>query len=1378
MAKSVEELVEDKIKQDLTRLNIAYYYKTQSINDEIDQALSAYPSKSGGGGKNYPDIKLFLQTPELRKIPVMIEVKGTKGKLAKLKNGEVENRNDKGEAHYKNISEYALNGAVHYANAILDYAHSYDEVIALGINGFYKDDKTQDLSLEYAFYYLNRKNLSLPKKIADYTDLSSFSKKYLQDFISKIDALALSEKERESLIENLESDIETKLNKLNQFLHDDLNINANARVALLVGMIMAAQGVKDNVAPLKLEDLKGESGTNLNDGTIFIARIKEFLEKKNLPKEKAQMVINDLEAVFLHSNLWKQSGYVRESLENKDQSPLKKVYAQVLQNILPLVRKLQTADIAGRLFNSITKWLEVPDNEKNDVVLTPRYVVDLMVALCRVNKDSYVWDYATGSGAFLISAMNAMIKDCQAIQSPKEKESKIAHIKAYQLLGIEKRNDIYLLGILNMILLDDGSANLLHKDSLTDFEGKYEQGAKKDEEFPADVFLLNPPYSAPGKGFIFVERALKKMSKGRACVIIQENAGSGNGLPYTKEILEHSTLIASIKMPSDLFAGKSSVQTAIYLFEVGTPHNPKQQVKFIDFSNDGYTRAARKKAKASTNLKDTDNAKARYEELVNLLVYNHTNLHFYKDCFVQDCINLEGRDWTFAQHKKIDTKPTLSDFKKCVSEYLAWEVSNVLKNQNKVGSGELKSPRLAELEKTFKQNGGEWREFKIGDLFEIKPTKAYKMTNATLFETSGDVPVVTNSSANNGISGYVSLEPTEKGNTITYSDTTTSEGIFYQPRDFVGYSHVQGLYPLQFKESWNRYTLLYFVGVFRKSSFGRFDYGNKFNRNIAKEMKVILPTKDSKIAFDFMESFIQELEEERIQELEEERIQELEAYLLVAGLKNTTLSPKEKEALEIFAKLFGGGALTESKSKKSLESLESCKDSKLSNFEDSSLEFSHFANNALSALALNQMPTLECKWQEFKIGDLFSVKSNPQLNKDSFTFAENAPYPYFTRTCLNNGIAGYVEYLDEEHKIKGNSIAVGMLGMQFFYMEKDFYAGQFTKTIYPKFENFNAKIALFFVACLNKAQSLFQGVLVRDFEKVFNQRKILLPIKDSKIAFDVMESFIKAIEKAHIQSLYEFWQEKLNAYESVMRGGAEFKLEEYLAFYADYKTKAIETKTIEWREFKIGELFEKINTRFLGKGNKFEAVSKFKTDEFCVPVVYAKFGNNGIMYWSKNGDFETYENILSIVYNGAIAAGKVYAQKEKTGILAESYFIKLKNINVSFEVNLFLQCVLEKVLYPKYSRDNLATWNKVKENSILLPVYPNQAKNVDSTSCHSEGKAEESQNTQTKNTESNYTIAFDFMESFIKAIEKESIKDVVLWGEKKLKAYKACVHKA
>lgn len=158
-----------------------------------------------------------------------------------------------------------------------------------------------------------------------------------------------------------------------------------------------------------------------------------------------------------------------------------------------------------------------------------------------------------------------------------------------------------------------------------------------------------------------------------------------------------------------------------------------------------------------------------------------------------------------------------------------------------------------------------WREFKIGELFEIKPTKAYKMTNTTLFTTKGNVPVVTNSSLNNGVSGYVDLEPTEKGNMITYSDTTTSDGIFYQPQDFIGYSHIQGLYPLQDSDKWNKHALLYFVVLFRKASFGLFDYANKFNRQIAKQMTIKLPVnQNDTIAFEFMENFISAVQKEVI----------------------------------------------------------------------------------------------------------------------------------------------------------------------------------------------------------------------------------------------------------------------------------------------------------------------------------------------------------------------------------------------------------------------------------------------------------------------------------------------------------------------------------
>ena len=152
---------------------------------------------------------------------------------------------------------------------------------------------------------------------------------------------------------------------------------------------------------------------------------------------------------------------------------------------------------------------------------------------------------------------------------------------------------------------------------------------------------------------------------------------------------------------------------------------------------------------------------------------------------------------------------------------------------------------------------------------------------------------------------------------------------------------------------------------------------------------------------------------------------------------------------------------------------------------------------------------------------MFLVKSNPQLNKSSFEFVENGEYPYFTRTVFNNGFLGYVKYLDEKHKIKGNSIAVGLIAMHFFYMEKDFYAGQFTKTIYPKFENFNKNIAFYFIALLNANKEKFlKDFVVKDFEKDFCNTLIPLPLNDdNQLNFELVQNYIKKIEKTMAKSV-------------------------------------------------------------------------------------------------------------------------------------------------------------------------------------------------------------------------------------------------------------------
>lgn len=125
--------------------------------------------------------------------------------------------------------------------------------------------------------------------------------------------------------------------------------------------------------------------------------------------------------------------------------------------------------------------------------------------------------------------------------------------------------------------------------------------------------------------------------------------------------------------------------------------------------------------------------------------------------------------------------------------------------------------------------------------------------------------------------------------------------------------------------------------------------------------------------------------------------------------------------------------------------------------------------------------------------------------------------------------------MDDEHLIKGNSIAVGMMGMQFFYMEHDFYAGQFTKTAFPKFPNFNETLALWFITWFNKSSRVYKDVLVRDFEKTFNDTEITLPTTATgEIDFACMETLIRAMEKQCIARLKASFAREHAAYLQVI----------------------------------------------------------------------------------------------------------------------------------------------------------------------------------------------------------------------------------------------------
>lgn len=661
MAKSIEEKVEDYFKAQLAEHSIRYFCKTDCINDAIDRALSQAESKSGGSGRNYPDIKIFLKSANNRCLPVMLEAKGTKGKLIKYdKNGKIELEGARGQRTA--ITDFAVNGAVHYVNAILDEG-TYHEALAIGLNGYEDSGETR---YECAVFYISEDNAREPIQLKQYSDLSCLAAGNLSRLIEELDNTHLTEEQREELKRSKHSLLESRIKAIHQGIYDDDDLKSrlgtNDKLYLFSGLIMAGLPVQDS-ADLTVADLKGNSNDDDNDGQIILRRIKGFLSSKRSPSDKVDMILRLLTDVFTNRLLWRPVN---------GESKIKKIFRDISEGVVPILKLRLNVDFTGIILNSLKDWLELDNDKKNDVVLTPRYVTNLMAKLARTDMDSFVWDTAMGSGGFLIAAMEQMIDDVKRrIPTQEAREKKIRDIKENQLLGIEVLGNIYILAVINMILTGDGSAHVLQGDSF-----------EYDGSFPANVFLLNPPYSAEGKGFNFVERALKKMTRGYGCVLIQENAGLGNGLPYTKEILKNNTLIASIHM-ADIFKGRSSVQTAIYLFKVNQPHDPDSLVTFIDFSNDGYFRQNRRKSSEEVNLQDADHAKERYQEIAAIILGRKKDTDYYNEqngLVIKDTISLEGNDWTYAQHRKIDITPKLEDFKTTVKDYLAWKVSQIIQN--------------------------------------------------------------------------------------------------------------------------------------------------------------------------------------------------------------------------------------------------------------------------------------------------------------------------------------------------------------------------------------------------------------------------------------------------------------------------------------------------------------------------------------------------------------------------------------------------------------------------------------------------------------------------------------------------------------------------
>jgi type I restriction enzyme M protein len=426
--------------------------------------------------------------------------------------------------------------------------------------------------------------------------------------------------------------------------------------------------------------LKGIGSDTKRDGVQIVNQVKEFLIARNIPIDKQNLMLASFSEISKDVQRDEKTTLDKavSKLINGNASSNKQIFTFIYHNIfLSIDAMVGHLDIMGEMYSEFLKYA-LGDGKEIGIVLTPPYITKMMATILNVNQNSKVMDLATGSAGFLISAMEMMIQDTENTYGKKTSaaESKINAIKREQLLGVELNAEMFTLAATNMILRNDGSSNIQKGNTFSTPDKLY-------TDFQANKLLLNPPFSYSENGMPFIAFGLDKMENGgQGAIIIQDSAGSGKAVKTNQAMLKKHTLLASIKMPVDLFQPMAGVQTSIYIFETHKPHDYDKTVKFIDFRNDGYKRTSRA-------IQEIDEPTQRYADIIKIYKAGKSAKveadWKLNEVYLEDFITNSGADWNFDQHKTIDTKPTFNDFRKTVADYLSWEVDQLLKRDDCLG---------------------------------------------------------------------------------------------------------------------------------------------------------------------------------------------------------------------------------------------------------------------------------------------------------------------------------------------------------------------------------------------------------------------------------------------------------------------------------------------------------------------------------------------------------------------------------------------------------------------------------------------------------------------------------------------------------------------
>lgn len=384
-----------------------------------------------------------------------------------------------------------------------------------------------------------------------------------------------------------------------------------------------------------------------------------------------------------------------------------------------------------------------------------------------------------------------------------------------------------------------------------------------------------------------------------------------------------------------------------------------------------------------------------------------------------------------------------------------------------------------------------WGEFKLDDLFrKIKVNPLNYKTSELPSEAINEfvLPALTAGIQNQGLNNFVPVNnATILKNVISISANGANTGAtFYQNKEF---TVLQDAYAIKWKYTDDLLTdnhYLYLTVSILKTIFGKYEWTNKAGWERIKPEKIQLPTNNDKIDFEFMESFIGELKAEHIVELEAERIAKLESYLLATELKDYALTVEEQRVLK--------------------------------DFENGKLE-----------------------WSDYRIEDVLQWQSQKEIDPltvEKLKDESEMIYPFYGQATTNKGIISYHQLTNSvlNNKKGKPTILIHSNNQNIVYLESPFYLkdGHGATSVLQS-EQLNKINQMFIIASIDKVIKSKYSYNNKATKIELKNTVISLPTINHQPNYEIMETFIFAIQKLVIKDVVLYADKKIAATKSVVK---------------------------------------------------------------------------------------------------------------------------------------------------------------------------------------------------------------------------------------------------